>query len=590
MSGAASASLPPLLVGNPRLAQWVEFDRARAGQSFDRSGRVRPGRVDCDAADRRRGTRCRPRTHRAAIGRHRADAQRRLHRGQPVDPIRRRRVTPGLRRGEEPVSRPRRRGLRLFAARSVGGRRYDHPSWRKRPGTTTGRSLQPSILTAMRNGGTPTKTPDGYRVVGRYARARRPRGQGVWRAGVSSRHGAGRHAACPRRAAAAPRRHDQVGRRGGDAPRRQRTGRHCPRGNFLAVTGADETAVDAAAAAAPTMSCGTVSSAQPVAGRGALAFAAALHRPACRRPVTFRRGDGGEPLRGDLYTHACRARLGGAVLRACRLSRRAARGVDAFAGRLSAARRTRPDVEARSGDDPVNHAQGPGCYGHNGADDAAADAAVIACERPGKPIRVQWRREEEFGFEPVGPAMVVTARAALDDAGRPADWTTEIWSGRMRAGPGGGGNLLAAEALPDPPPPPRATESPDAAGGAGTRNGEPLYDFPAKRIVHHLIPETPVRTSSLRGLGANANVFAIESFDRRVGGARRRRPRGIPAVAAERRPRPRSRRARRTDQRLARRGCRRARATAAASGLPATRTAPPMRRSSPRSRSRKKSG
>src|SRR6185437_11652254 len=48
--------------------------------------------------------------------------------------------------------------------------------------------------------------------------------------------------------------------------------------------------------------------------------------------------------------------------------------------------------------------------------------------------------------------------------------------------------------------------------GAGTRNGEPLYGFAAKRIVHHVVPETPVRTSSLRGLGATVNVFAIESF------------------------------------------------------------------------------
>jgi len=158
----------------------------------------------------------------------------------------------------------------------------------------------------------------------------------------------------------------------------------------------------------------------------------------------------------------------------------------------------------------VKHVQGPGCYGHNGADDAAADAAVIALRRPGQPIRVRWRREEEFGFEPVSPAMVVTARAALDGAGKPADWTTEIWSGRHTNRPGGGGNLLAAEALPDPPPPPPAVEGPPPPG-AGTRNGEPLYAFPAKRIVHHLIAETPVRTSSLRGLGATLNVYAIES-------------------------------------------------------------------------------
>ncbi len=155
--------------------------------------------------------------------------------------------------------------------------------------------------------------------------------------------------------------------------------------------------------------------------------------------------------------------------------------------------------------------QGPGCYGHNGADDAAADAAVIAMRRPGRPVRVRWRRDEEFGFEPVSPAMLVTVAAALDPQHRPADWTTEIWSGRHSSRPGGGGNLLAAEALPDPPPAPPAGES-AYPPGAGTRNGEPLYDFAAKRIVHHLVAETPVRTSSLRGLGATLNVFAIESF------------------------------------------------------------------------------
>jgi len=106
---------------------------------------------------------------------------------------------------------------------------------------------------------------------------------------------------------------------------------------------------------------------------------------------------------------------------------------------------------------------------------------------------------------------VVTAQALVDRSGPPTDWTTEIWSGRHTSRPGGGGNLLAAEALPDPPPHPPAVDG-GYPPGAGTRNGEPLYDFPAKRIVHHLIAETPVRTSSLRGLGATLNVFAIESF------------------------------------------------------------------------------
>ena len=159
----------------------------------------------------------------------------------------------------------------------------------------------------------------------------------------------------------------------------------------------------------------------------------------------------------------------------------------------------------------VKHVQGPGCYGHNGADDAAADAAVIAIAPAGHAgpgaLAARGGIRLRAGQPGDGDERARGARRRR----RPSDWTTEIWSGRHSSRPGGGGNLLAAEALPDPPPAPPLTESSNAPG-AGTRNGEPLYAFPAKRIVHHLIAETPVRTSSLRGLGATLNVFAIESF------------------------------------------------------------------------------
>ena len=160
----------------------------------------------------------------------------------------------------------------------------------------------------------------------------------------------------------------------------------------------------------------------------------------------------------------------------------------------------------------VRHAHGAGCYGHNGADDVALDAAVIAREIPDHCIRVQWRREEEFGFEPLGSAMHVTARAVLDDAGKPLDWTTEIWSATHVQRPSTGGNMLTHEALPTPPPDPRPTDPAEAAGGGGTRNGLPLYDFAKKRILHHLVLRPPTRTSALRGLGALTNVFALECF------------------------------------------------------------------------------
>jgi len=161
----------------------------------------------------------------------------------------------------------------------------------------------------------------------------------------------------------------------------------------------------------------------------------------------------------------------------------------------------------------AQHLHGAGCYGHNGADDAALDAALVAMRLPGKCIRLMWRREEEFGFEPVGPAMLVTLHVDLDESGRPADWTTEIWSPTHVQRPGAGtGFLLAAEALANPPPEVAPFDPTEQRGGGGTRNALPIYDVPAHRIVHHLVMRPPVRTSALRGLGALPNVYAIESL------------------------------------------------------------------------------
>jgi CO/xanthine dehydrogenase Mo-binding subunit len=160
----------------------------------------------------------------------------------------------------------------------------------------------------------------------------------------------------------------------------------------------------------------------------------------------------------------------------------------------------------------VRHAHGAGCYGHNGADDAALDAAIVAMQIPDHCIRVQWRREEEFGFEPISTAHMTRLRAALDDDGRPVDWTAEVWAGPHVQRSVFGGNMLAHEALPNPPPAPKSNDPTEANGGGGTRNGFPLYDFATKRVIHHLALQTPVRTSSLRGLGALPNVFALECF------------------------------------------------------------------------------
>ncbi len=160
------------------------------------------------------------------------------------------------------------------------------------------------------------------------------------------------------------------------------------------------------------------------------------------------------------------------------------------------------------------HRPGAGCYGHNGADDVALDAALVARALPGRPVRVRWTREDELSAAPVGGASVVSLRAELDAAGRPASWDMEIWSPPhgQRPGANGGINLLAELALPDREQSGGSDDVPDAAGGGGNRNSVALYDLPEQRVLHHLVTAPPLRTSSLRGLGAQANVFAIESF------------------------------------------------------------------------------
>jgi CO/xanthine dehydrogenase Mo-binding subunit len=127
-------------------------------------------------------------------------------------------------------------------------------------------------------------------------------------------------------------------------------------------------------------------------------------------------------------------------------------------------------------------------------------------------VRLQWRREEEFGYEPVGPAMLVRIAVRTDAAGRPAAARASGSRSRWSSRPGSGsGYLLAAEALPEPPPPVQPTDPPEERGGGGTRNAVPLYDVPAHRILHHLTADAPVRTSALRTLGALPNVYALEA-------------------------------------------------------------------------------
>lgn len=161
----------------------------------------------------------------------------------------------------------------------------------------------------------------------------------------------------------------------------------------------------------------------------------------------------------------------------------------------------------------VIHTDGPGCYGHNGADDVAVDAALLARGVPGRPVLLKWTRRDEHYWEPYGPAMVMQVRAGVDREGRMVGWNYDVWSyshsGRPRPVPGASG-LLAAPDLTNPLPyPPRRPGS--GSHNGGYRNADPLYAFADRRIVKHFVAASPVRTSSLRSLGGYANVFAIES-------------------------------------------------------------------------------
>ncbi|MDB5616523.1 molybdopterin cofactor-binding domain-containing protein [Tardiphaga sp.] len=160
----------------------------------------------------------------------------------------------------------------------------------------------------------------------------------------------------------------------------------------------------------------------------------------------------------------------------------------------------------------VIHAQGSGCYGHNGADDVALDAALLA-RAAQLPVMCLWTRADELSWSPFGAAMRVELDGALDADGNVVEWKHAVWSPPHLARPGFGDgvNLLAAQQLDPPHPPGPPNEAPRPYGG-GDRNAVPLYRLGKRSITHHLLPQGPLRSSALRSLGAHCNVFAIESF------------------------------------------------------------------------------
>ena len=146
---------------------------------------------------------------------------------------------------------------------------------------------------------------------------------------------------------------------------------------------------------------------------------------------------------------------------------------------------------------------GSGCYGMNGHDDAAADAALLS-QAVGKPVRVQWMREDEHGWDPKGPAQILDMKGALDTAGTITAWETLAWLPRNTPG------LPAVPLLA----PVDAGIEPSGGDSAGllSLNADPPYAMPNMRATIRWLDGTALRPSNLRAPGKIGNVFAVESF------------------------------------------------------------------------------
>jgi nicotinate dehydrogenase subunit B len=162
----------------------------------------------------------------------------------------------------------------------------------------------------------------------------------------------------------------------------------------------------------------------------------------------------------------------------------------------------------------VHYVEGAGVYGQNGADDVAMDAVLLARAVPGPAVRVQWTREDEMCWSSLGSAMLARLSASLDADGRIVSWRQDVWSNGFMGRPtmGGDPRLLALTHLAGGRPMPPAPDFPPANWIGASRNAVPGYDIAGIQVTRHRLLDMPIRTSSLRSLGAYLNVFAIESF------------------------------------------------------------------------------
>ncbi len=151
------------------------------------------------------------------------------------------------------------------------------------------------------------------------------------------------------------------------------------------------------------------------------------------------------------------------------------------------------------------HVEGAGSYGQNGSDDAAADAVILS-KAVGKPVRLQWSRQDEFVWEPKAPAMVMEVSGGLDAQGNVIAWDYHVWSPSHVARAHSPEQLVAGQLLSG-----QASSKFGFSFGA-ERNAPTNYSFPNQQVTVHYITDSPLRASSFRSLGGAENTFANESF------------------------------------------------------------------------------
>jgi CO/xanthine dehydrogenase Mo-binding subunit len=156
---------------------------------------------------------------------------------------------------------------------------------------------------------------------------------------------------------------------------------------------------------------------------------------------------------------------------------------------------------------------GSGSYGTNGGDHAAADAVLLS-KHLGQPVRVQWSREDETGWDPKGPQQLLEIQAGLDAAGRIVAWETDMWLSYNTPGTRA---LLAADAAGLP-------QDHGQGAGAITQNADPPYAADTAMVTVHWLRQAPLQLSNLRAPGKIANVFAVESFTDELASALRLDP------------------------------------------------------------------